>query len=77
MNNIAVLKIKVFFKLCWVRSVQIIRETVRVGKDLNLRFSMFAHTYIHNVGTLVCKLSKNMKQQHEIMSYMACPYIKY
>jgi hypothetical protein len=36
-----------------VRSVQIIRETVRVGKDLNLRFSMFANTYIHNVGTLV------------------------
>jgi hypothetical protein len=36
-----------------VRSVQIIRETVRVGKDLNLRFSMFAKTYIHNVGTLV------------------------
>ena len=62
MNNIAVLKIKVFFKLCWVRSVQIIRETVRVGKDLNLRFSMFAHTYIHSVGTLVCKLSKNAKQ---------------
>ena len=53
MNNIAVLKIKVFFKLCWVRSVQIIRETVRVGKDLNLRFSMFAHKYIHNVDTLV------------------------
>jgi hypothetical protein len=53
MNNIAVLKIKGFFKLCWVRSVQIIRETVRVGKDLNLRFSMFAHTYIHNIGTLV------------------------
>jgi hypothetical protein len=53
MNNIAGLKFKVFFKLCWVRSVQIIRETVRVGKDLNLRFSMFTHTYIHNVGTLV------------------------
>jgi hypothetical protein len=52
MNNIAVLKIKVFFKLCWVRSVQIIRETVRVGKDLNLRFPMFTHTYIHNVGTI-------------------------
>jgi hypothetical protein len=32
-----------------VRSVQIIKETVRVGEDLNLRFSMFAHTYIHNV----------------------------
>jgi hypothetical protein len=77
MNNIAVLKIKGFFKLCWVRSVQIIRETVRVGKDLNLRFSMFAHTYIHNIGTLVCKLSKNPKQQHEIMGYMACSYIKY
>jgi len=60
-----------------VRSVQIIKETVRVGKDLNLRFSMFAHTYIHNVGTIVCKLSKNMKQQHETMGYMACPYIKY
>ena len=77
MNNIAVLKIKVFFKLCWVRSVQIIRETVRVGKDLNLRFSMFAHTYIHNVGTLVYTLSKNTKQQHDIMGYMGCPYIKY
>jgi hypothetical protein len=36
-----------------VRYVQFIKETVRVGKDLNLRFSMFAHTYIHNVGTLV------------------------
>ena len=60
-----------------MRSVQIIKETARVGKDLNLRFSMFAHTYIHNVGTLVCKLSKNMKQQHEIMGYMACSYIKY
>ena len=36
-----------------MRSVQIIRETVRVGKDLNLRFSMFAKTYINNVGTLV------------------------
>jgi hypothetical protein len=76
MNNIAVLMIKGFLKLCWVRSVQIIRETVRVGKDLNLRFSMFAHTYIHYVGTLVCKLSKNTKQQHETMGYMACPYNK-
>jgi hypothetical protein len=36
-----------------VRSVQIIRETVRVRKDLNLRFSMFANAYIHNVGILV------------------------
>ena len=36
-----------------MRSVQIIRETVRVRKDLNLRFSMFANTYIHNVGILV------------------------
>ena len=36
-----------------MRSVQIIKETVRVGKDLNLRFSMLANTYIHNVGTLV------------------------
>ena len=60
-----------------MRSVQIIRENVRVGKDLYLRFSMFAHTYIHNIGTLVCELSKNAKQQHEIMGYMACPYIKY
>ena len=60
-----------------MRSVQIIKETVRVGEDLNPRFSMFAHTYIHNVDTLVCKLSKNTKQQHEIMGYMACPYIKY
>ena len=60
-----------------MRSAQIIKETVRVGKDLNLRFSMFAHIYIHNVDTLVCKLSKNAKQQHETIGYMACPYIKY
>jgi len=41
-----------------------------------LKFSIFAHAIIHNVVTLGSKLSKNTKQQHETMGYMACPYIE-